>query len=113
MWSLASAGSKGDRSYAWAWLATASPRHFLLVRRSLTKPNELAYFYCWVPPGHPAHPGRRSWPPLDRRRRHEFGKDLSGYDLSQVRLYTALHRHLALVDRECPGRLRHRRRGRP
>jgi hypothetical protein len=28
---------------------------------------------------------------------HELGKDLFGYDHSQVRLYTALHRHLALV----------------
>ena len=24
-------GSKGERWYAWAWLATASPRHHLLV----------------------------------------------------------------------------------
>jgi hypothetical protein len=30
-------GSKGDRCYAFAWLSTASPRHFLLIRRSLTK----------------------------------------------------------------------------
>ena len=38
-------GSKGERRYAWAWLATTSPRHHLLVRRSLTDPTELAYFY--------------------------------------------------------------------
>jgi hypothetical protein len=28
-------GSKGERWYAWAWLATASPRHHLLARRQL------------------------------------------------------------------------------
>jgi len=33
-WNRAScgAGSKGDRTYAWAWIATASQRHHLLVR---------------------------------------------------------------------------------
>jgi len=35
-WNLAScgAGSKGERTYRWAWIATASQRHHLLVRRS-------------------------------------------------------------------------------
>src|SRR6266542_761925 len=39
-WQIASCGpgSKGDRRYAFAWLATAGPRHFLLIRRSLTNP---------------------------------------------------------------------------
>jgi len=34
-WEVRSAGtgSKGQRWYAWAWIATASPRHHLLVRR--------------------------------------------------------------------------------
>jgi hypothetical protein len=33
-WDVRSAGkgSRGERWYAWAWLATASPRHSLLVR---------------------------------------------------------------------------------
>ncbi|MFV2108132.1 transposase [Micromonospora sp. LOL_015] len=48
------AGSKGDRWYAWAWIATTSPRHHLLVRRSLTDPDDLAYFYCWTPEHLPA-----------------------------------------------------------
>ena len=36
-WETRSAGkgSKGARWYAWAWLATISPRHYLLVRRHL------------------------------------------------------------------------------
>jgi hypothetical protein len=31
-------------------IATASPRHFLLIRRHLTT-GELAFHYCWVPDG--------------------------------------------------------------
>ena len=43
-WEVRSAGkgSKGERWYAWAWIATASPRHHLLVRRHL-KSSELAF----------------------------------------------------------------------
>jgi SRSO17 transposase len=51
-WMTASCGkgSKGDRDYAWAWLATASPRHTLLVRRHLHDPSaDLAFFYCYFP----------------------------------------------------------------
>jgi len=53
-WEVRSAGkgSKGERWYAWAWIATASPRHHLLVRRHL-KTGELAFHYCYVPEGHP------------------------------------------------------------
>ena len=31
-------GCKGRRDYAWAWVATASPRHWLWLRRSLADP---------------------------------------------------------------------------
>jgi hypothetical protein len=41
----AGTGSKGQRWYAWAWLATASPRHHLLIRRHL-RSGELAFHYC-------------------------------------------------------------------
>jgi SRSO17 transposase len=55
-WQVASCGpgTKGERRYAWAWLATTSPRHFLLIRRSLTKPQEVAHFFCFVPEHLPA-----------------------------------------------------------
>ncbi|HEY6311396.1 MAG TPA: transposase [Streptosporangiaceae bacterium] len=58
-WEIRSAGtgSKGHRWYAWAWLATASPRHHLLIRRHLTT-GELAYHYCCLPDGQPASPAR-------------------------------------------------------
>ena len=51
-WEIRSAGtgSKGQRWYAWAWIATASPRHHLLVRRHL-RTGDLAFHYCWVPAG--------------------------------------------------------------
>ena len=44
-WNRASCGqgSKGDRIYAWAWIATASPRHHLLVRRNLKDPADQAW----------------------------------------------------------------------
>ena len=51
-WEVRSAGtgSKGERWYAWAWIATASPRHHLLVRRHLAT-GEMAFHYCYVPEG--------------------------------------------------------------
>ncbi len=45
-------GSKGERWYAWSWLATASPQHCLLIRRHLNT-GELAFHYCFVPEGQP------------------------------------------------------------
>jgi SRSO17 transposase len=50
-WQTASAGhgSKGARDYRWAWLGTASGRHYLLIRRNLRDPADLAYFCCHVP----------------------------------------------------------------
>jgi hypothetical protein len=101
-WNTASCGpgSKGDRTYAWAWIATASPRHHLLVRRNRNDPTDKAYFWCYLPEGRPATlstiigiAGRR-WPVEED---FQQGKEHFGLDHSQVRLYTALTRHLAMV----------------
>jgi SRSO17 transposase len=101
-WQTASAGhgSKGERDYSWAWLATASPRHHLLIRRSLTDPADLAYFLCHVPAGRACSfttlirvAGRR-WPVEED---FEFGKSHFGLADSQVRHYTPICRHLALA----------------
>jgi SRSO17 transposase len=100
-WEVRSAGSgsKGQRWYAWAWLATASARHHLLIRRHLTI-GELAFHYCYLPEGQPASPSRLiraaglRWPAEED---FEFGKDCFGLDQSQVRLYTAIARHTVLV----------------
>jgi len=100
-WEVRSAGtgSKGDRWYAWAWLATASRRHYLLIRRHLTT-GELAFQYCYLPEGQPASPSRPvcaaglRWPCEED---FEFGKDCFGLDQSQVRRYHAIARHTVLV----------------
>jgi SRSO17 transposase len=100
-WEIRSAGtgSKGQRWYAWAWLGTASPQHYLLIRRNL-ETGELAYCYCFLPEGQPASPSRPvraaglRWPAEED---FEFGKDCFGLDQSQVRLYTAIARHTVLV----------------
>jgi len=100
-WEIRSAGtgSKGQRWYAWAWLATASARHHLLIRRHLAT-GELAFCYCYLPAGQPASPSRPiraaglRWPAEED---FEFGKDCFGLDQSQVRLYTAIARHTVLV----------------
>jgi SRSO17 transposase len=101
-WQTASAGhgSKGERDYSWAWLATASPRHHLLIRRRLADPADLAYFYCHVPSGRACSftilvrvAGRR-WPVEEDFR---LGKSGFGLADSQVRRYPAITRHLALA----------------
>jgi SRSO17 transposase len=92
-------GSKGKRVYAWAWLATASPRHFLLVRKHV-RTGELAYHYCHVPAGQTVtltllvQVACLRWPVEEG---FEFAKDHFGLDHSQVRLYTALTRHIILT----------------
>ena len=100
-WEVRSAGSgsKGERWYAWAWLATASARHHLLVRRHL-KTGELVFHYCWVPGGQILTKARLiraaglRWPVEED---FEFGKDCFGLDQCQARLYTAVARHAVLV----------------
>jgi SRSO17 transposase len=101
-WQTASGGhgSKGERDHGWAWLATASPGHQLLIRRNLRDHSDLAYFYCHVPAGRACSftilvrvAGRR-WPVEED---FALGKSWFGLADSQVRRYTAITRHLALA----------------
>jgi SRSO17 transposase len=92
-------GCKGHRDYAWAWAATASPRHWVLIRRSLSDPDELAFFYCHVPAGRPVTlailvkvAGKR-WPVEECLQQ---GKGLAGLDQHQVRTWQSFHRHTVL-----------------
>jgi len=93
-WEVRSAGqgSKGARWYAWAWIATISPRHCLLIRRHLAT-GELAFHYCYVPEGQVmsvfrlARAAGLRWPAEES---FEFSKSCFGLDQSQVRLYTAI-----------------------
>jgi SRSO17 transposase len=92
-------GAKAGRWYAWAQIATASPRHHLLIRRHLAT-GELAFCYCYVPEGQVVSLSRLAraaglrWPVEEGL---EFGKDCFGLDQSQVRLYAAITRHTVLV----------------
>ena len=82
-------GRQGSRLYDWALVATAGPRHHLLVRRSLADATDLAFFYAYVPPG-------RSMALADlvkiagiRSAVEDFanGKDAVGLDHTQARRY--------------------------
>ena len=100
-WEVRSAGkgSKGERWYAWAWIATISARHYLLIRRHRVT-GELAFHYCHVPEGQPLSLSRLiraaglRWPAEEN---FQFSKGCFGLDQSQVRLYTAIARHTVLV----------------
>jgi SRSO17 transposase len=99
-WQICSVpGSKGARRYAWAWLGTASKNHYLLIRKHLLS-GEMAYHYCYVPPGRPVtlmtlvRVACLRWPVEED---FEFGKDHFELDHSQVRLYAALLRHIVLA----------------
>jgi len=95
----AGAGSKGQRWYAWAWLATRSPHHHLLIRRHL-RTGELAFHYCYVPGGQLLtrpqliRAAGLRWPVEEDFR---LGKDRFGLDECQARLHTAIFRHTVLV----------------
>ena len=100
-WEVRSAGhgSKGERWYAWAWLATTSPRHHLLIRRHV-RTGELAFHYCFVPAGQLLTKARLikaaglRWPVEED---FAFAKDCFALDQCQARLYTAIARHAVLV----------------
>ncbi len=100
-WEVRSAGpgSKGQRCYAWAQIATASPRHVVLARRHL-RTGDLTFHYCYLPEGQPPTMTRLiraaglRWPVEED---FEFGKDQFGLDQCQARLYTAIRRHAVLV----------------
>jgi SRSO17 transposase len=93
-------GSKGPRFADWALTATSSPRHFLLIRRLLSRPDDLAFYLCWAPQGSPATmtffitiAGRR-WPAEET---FKTGKDILGWDQCQARTWDAVCRHTALA----------------
>jgi SRSO17 transposase len=92
-------GCKGHRDYAWAWAATASPRHWVLIRRSLTDRDDLAFYYCYAPQGRPTSlpvlirvAGKR-WPVEECLQQ---GKGQTGLDQHQVRTWHSFHRHTVL-----------------
>jgi len=94
-------GSKGPRFYDWALIATGSPVHHLLVRRSLT-PNakgerELAFFTCRGPAGTTlAELVRVAGTRWAVEECFQAAKNETGLDHYQVRRYDAWYRHATL-----------------
>ena len=93
-------GSKGPRYSDWALTATADPREFLLIRRLISRPDQYTFYLCYAPPDRPATmtyfitiAGRR-WPVEET---FKTGKDVLGWDQSQIRSFTGICRHTALT----------------
>jgi len=97
-----SLGTKGERLFDWAMLplvhrGAVDGRHFLVVRRCLDDPHELAYYLVWAPPDTPLPLivlaiGARWRIEEDL----EATKDL-GLDHYEVRSYLGWYRHITLV----------------
>lgn len=104
-WTRLSAGdgAKGPRRYDWARVAIRPLRepdweHWLLVRRSLTDPDDVAYYVCFAPAGMP----------LDELVRVagtrwaietciEEAKGEVGLDQYEVRKWAGWYRHITLA----------------
>ncbi len=93
-----SQGTKGERLFDWArlpWLqgGTVDGRHFLLMRRCLDDPYELAYYLLWAPLATPVSTMVQA---IGARWRIEEDlqatKDL-GLDQYEVRSYVGWYRH--------------------
>jgi SRSO17 transposase len=96
----AGAGAKGPRYYDWAYIATDSPRHHLLIRRSISDPTELAYYLAYIPQDYTCSltdlvkaAGTR-WAVEDD---FQDSKGSVGLDETQVRGYRAWKRHVTLA----------------
>jgi AraC-like DNA-binding protein len=80
--------------------ATAVQGQYLLIRRLLSRPDSHTFYLCWAPPDRPATmtyfitiAGRR-WPVEEA---FETGKDVFGWDQTQVRAWDGICRHTALA----------------
>jgi SRSO17 transposase len=93
-------GSKGPRYSDWAMTTTAVAGQYLLIRRLLSRPDSHTFYLCWAPPDRPATmtyfitiAGRR-WPVETT---FQTGKDVFGWDQTQVRSRDGICRHTALA----------------
>lgn len=96
-------GSKGPREYDWNWIELVSSRpsgwgRWLLARRSLSDPTQLAYFTVFAPNGTSISEAVRV---AGARWSIEMGfkitKDELGLDHYEVRSWRAWYRHVTLV----------------
>jgi SRSO17 transposase len=97
-----SEGSKGPRLFDWASVPMLhrwedDGCHWVLIRRSLTDPNEKAYYFVFAPKGttlpEMVAPIGARW---HIEENFENGKDL-GLDHYEVRSFTGWYRHITLV----------------
>jgi SRSO17 transposase len=90
-------GSKGHRLYDWLLVDPGADEHLLLVRRSITKPSELAYYVCRsstpVPLAELVRVAGSRWGVEET---FQFAKNETGLDHYQVRRYDAWYRHITL-----------------
>jgi SRSO17 transposase len=98
-------GAKGPRLYDWAMATLPTGREptegferWLLIRRSITDPEELAYYLCFGPAGTTIGQlirvaGAR-WAIEEC---FQSAKNETGLDQYQVRRYDAWHRHITLA----------------
>lgn len=90
-------GSKGQRLYDWLLIDPGTGTHLLLVRRSISKPSELAYYVCHssqpVPLAELVRVAGSRWGVEET---FQFAKNETGLDHYQVRLYPAWYRHITL-----------------
>src|SRR5699024_1576219 len=97
----AGAGTKGDRRYAWARQRLTGPtddgEHWLLARRSLKDPTDVAYFVCYTPVNTTlitmALVAGARWAIEET---FQTSKGETGLDHYQVRQYTGWYRHITL-----------------
>ena len=104
-WARLSAGdgSQGPRRYDWAWLPLAGGcppgwGRWLLARRSLSDPRELAYSRVFAPVGTPlAEAVRAAGSRWVVEEGFERAKGEVGLDQYEVRRWDAWHRHLTFA----------------
>jgi SRSO17 transposase len=98
----AGAGAHGPREYHWARIAipgaaTPGRRHWLLARRSLSNPDEIAYYACYGPAR--SRLVDLAWVAGSRWHIEECfqqAKNEAGLDHYQVRTWRAWHAHITL-----------------
>jgi SRSO17 transposase len=95
-------GAKGPRRYDWALLRTNAPDpaaygRWLLLRRSVSDPEAVAYFACGGPPGTAlAELVRVAGTRWAIEECFELGKGDCGLDEYEVRSWVGWHRHVTL-----------------
>ena len=90
-------GSKGHRLYDWLLIDPGADQHLLLVRRSISKPSELAYYLCHSnTPAPLAELVRIAGSRWAVEETFQFTKNETGLDHYQVRRHDAWYRHITL-----------------